>query len=295
MAQTLLLADDSVTVQRVIELTFADEGLRVVAVGDGAAAIERIQHEPPDIVLADIGMPNRDGYDVASFVKQRADLAHIPVLLLAGAFEPVDQLRVEAIGCDGVLVKPFEPHLVIARVKELLAAGGSRPRPAALIARSEESTTAPTLSDAPASHAESADELFSRLDEAFAKLGMTADSTPAPVPLPPLGELREPAPAPVPPDGPPVTLGPSADRAAPELLVSAFRALLAQERGEPLPVRPSAPSPGRPLDDADVERIVARVLERLNDRVLRDAAKELVAPVAERLVRDEIERIKSSQ
>ena len=130
MPHKLLLADDSVTIQRVIELTFADEDIQVIAVGDGQKAIERIEAERPDIVLADVGMPERDGYEVAAFVKNTAHLAHIPVLLLTGAFEPVDEQRAGAVGCDGVLAKPFEPHMVITRVKELLAAGGSGPLPA---------------------------------------------------------------------------------------------------------------------------------------------------------------------
>ena len=121
MAHKLLLADDSVTIQRVIELTFADEDIEVVAVGDGKQAIARIEAEPPDVVLADVGMPERDGYEVAAFVKGTPRLAHIPVLLLTGAFEPVDEARARAAGCDGVLVKPFEPQMVINRVKDLLA------------------------------------------------------------------------------------------------------------------------------------------------------------------------------
>ena len=118
--QKLLLADDSVTIQRVIELTFSGEDIQVVAVNDGEQAIARIPTEHPDIVLADIGMPKKGGYDVAAFVKGRADLEHIPVLLLAGAFEPVDQARAEQVRCDGVLIKPFEPRQVIERVRELL-------------------------------------------------------------------------------------------------------------------------------------------------------------------------------
>ena len=65
-------------------------------------------------MLADIGMPGRNGYEVAQYVKQIPALAHIPVLLLTGAFEPVDQARADDAGCDGVLAKPFEPQLVIA-------------------------------------------------------------------------------------------------------------------------------------------------------------------------------------
>ena len=69
MPHKLLLADDSVTIQRVIELTFADEDMQVIAVGDGKQAIDRIQADRPDIVLADVGMPERDGYEVAAFIK----------------------------------------------------------------------------------------------------------------------------------------------------------------------------------------------------------------------------------
>jgi CheY-like chemotaxis protein len=122
----LLLADDSVTIQRVIELTFSGEDVQVVAVNDGEQAITRIPLERPDIVLADIAMPKRSGYDVAAFVKGRADLEHIPVVLLAGAFEPVDQSRAEQVKCDGVLIKPFEPRQVISRVRELIEGAAAR-------------------------------------------------------------------------------------------------------------------------------------------------------------------------
>ena len=122
MSHRLLLADDSVTIQRVIELTFADEDVDVIAVGDGAQAIEKITAEPPDIILVDTCMPERDGYEVAEFVKSDDSRRHIPVVLLTGAFEPVDKARAEGIGCDAVLVKPFEPQQVVAKVRELLTA-----------------------------------------------------------------------------------------------------------------------------------------------------------------------------
>ena len=124
MPYKLLLADDSVTIQRVIELTFADEDVKVTAVSDGQQAIDLIHAAPPDIVLADVGMPERDGYEVAAFIKNDPALAHIPVLLLTGAFEPVDEERAQSVRCDGVLAKPFEPQLLISRVKELLGGVG---------------------------------------------------------------------------------------------------------------------------------------------------------------------------
>jgi CheY-like chemotaxis protein len=129
MPYKLLLADDSVTIQRVIELTFADEDVKVTAVGDGQQAIDRILADHPDIVLADVGMPKYDGYEVAAFIKNDPSLEHIPVLLLTGAFEPVNDERARAVRCNGVLAKPFEPQLLIGRVKELLT--GVTPSPAA--------------------------------------------------------------------------------------------------------------------------------------------------------------------
>ena len=106
MAHTLLLADDSVTIQRVIELTFADEDIRVVAVSDGDEAIALLDKNPPDIVLADVGMPGRNGYEVARHIRDTPRLAHIPVVLLTGAFEPIDQAKAAAAGCDGTWRSP---------------------------------------------------------------------------------------------------------------------------------------------------------------------------------------------
>lgn len=136
MSKKLLLADDSVTIQRVIELTFSGEDVQVLTAGDGEEAIARIASEKPDIVLADIGMPKRSGYDVSAYVKGQPELSHIPVLLLAGAFEPVDDVKAKEAHCDGVLVKPFEPQQVIARVRELI--GGAKGSP-----------TQPAVSDIP--------------------------------------------------------------------------------------------------------------------------------------------------
>jgi len=183
MTHKLLLADDSITIQRVVELTFADQGVEVLAVGDGEAAIARIPVDQPDIVLADIGMPKRSGYDVAAFVKSHPDFRHIPVLLLAGAFEPVDEKRAEQVGCNGVLVKPFEPQHVISRVRELLGGAVGAPVQAAPdVGRPVERLASPrTLEfprrDGPAPPAE-AD--VAPVDDVLGSLPVTPDFPPAP-------------------------------------------------------------------------------------------------------------------
>src|SRR3954463_9010161 len=184
MPQKLLLADDSVTIQRVIELTFADEDVHVIAVGNGQAAIDSVQRDRPDIVLADVGMPERNGYEVAAFIKGNPALAHIPVVLLTGAFEPVDETRARAVGCDGVLVKPFEPQMVINRVKDLLAgrrSGGlwgakpSSPESAREVPRpmaplETDASQQPAQPAAGGASSASLEEYFDRLDAAFASV-----------------------------------------------------------------------------------------------------------------------------
>jgi CheY-like chemotaxis protein len=173
-----------VTIQRVIELTFADEDIRVVAVGDGQAALERIDRERPDIVLADVAMPYHDGYAVAKYIKSRPDLAAIPVVLLAGAFEPVDQARALDAGCDGVLTKPFEPQQVIAKVRELLAAAAAGPKaaaPADGVHPSDDFSL--SLAQKPSGSRKEGpgvDEFFESLDRAFAGLNTPPGAAPQP-------------------------------------------------------------------------------------------------------------------
>jgi len=118
--RTLLLADDSITVQRVIALIFAKEQVQVVAVGDGRQALASIAIRKPDIILAGTSLPHLDGYDLSMQIRNSPELRQTPVLLLSGAFELVDQARLKSSGADGVIEKPVEPTAVIRRVKELL-------------------------------------------------------------------------------------------------------------------------------------------------------------------------------
>jgi len=163
MGKKILLADDSITIQKVIELTFSDEDFEVVTVSNGRLAVEKVQEVRPDLVLCDIIMPEKDGYEVCDFIKKNPATAQIPVLLLTGAFEPFDQERASRVGCDGFLAKPFEPQTLIAKVKELLNQAGGRPaasRPAAAPAPapaySPPAPTPPSPPPAPAHYAPAA-------------------------------------------------------------------------------------------------------------------------------------------
>ena len=363
MTHKLLLADDSVTIQRVVELTFSGEDVQVVTVGDGEQAIARIPVEHPDIVLADIGMPKRSGYEVAAFVKGRPDLSHIPVLLLAGAFEPVDEARALQVKSDGVLVKPFEPQQVISRVRELIDGGRpkaphtidmtpiaatfehrmpspesrtSNPEPRTPEPRTHELRTPnpePRTAATPEPSLSSEDYFdFDRLDAAFARLGSDTDAheparmtrerdaygagfdvptvdsllASAPLhdipsaavtraPMSPLGEMsmhgETQAPA-SPPSS--VDTGTPGGR---NVIADVFSALFAVEQGEadaaPIRLTPSQLAPPVVTDEL-IEEVTRRVVQRLAPGAANDLVAKIVSEVAERLVREEISRIKSA-
>lgn len=119
MAHTILVADDSVTIRRVVELTFQDTDIRVEAVGSGHEAAERLETVRPDLVLADVVMPPPAGYELCRTIK--GSRRPVPVVLLRGAFDPFDEREAEACGADGQLLKPFEPQALVERVTSLLA------------------------------------------------------------------------------------------------------------------------------------------------------------------------------
>jgi CheY-like chemotaxis protein len=353
----LLLADDSVTIQRVVELTFSGEDVQVVTVGDGEQAIARIPIELPDIVLADIGMPKRSGYDVAAFVKGRADLSHIPVLLLAGAFEPVDESRAQQVHCDGVLVKPFEPQQVISRVRDLIESSRSamaRPQPVAAAAAFADQhvrnrdTVAHTGRPAVVSPESKGDVLesrdrnvepklddyFDRLDAAFAELGSEADrdkrshsdmrddydgrDVPTLESLLAVSSGMAPDELPLPEPPVPVELAgyepvmqhasartPGAVKESPQpmegrnLVADMFAALFAAEQGEAVAPAaphqaPSPPSGPATVTDSLVDEVTRRVVERLAPDVANELVAQIVSEVAERLIREEISRIKAA-
>jgi CheY-like chemotaxis protein len=123
------VADDNSNIQKMVSLAFAEQGFEVVAVGNGEAAVRKASEIHPDIVLADIFMPVRNGYEVCEFVKKDSRLSKIPVILLVGAFDPLDEKEAKRVGADGVLKKPFvPPDPLIAMVTSVLEK--ARPVPA---------------------------------------------------------------------------------------------------------------------------------------------------------------------
>lgn len=283
MSHTLLLADDSVTVQRVIELTFADEGFKVVSFSDGDEVVGYLEAgNTPDVILADTTMPARDGYDVAAWVKGRDALNRVPVVLMTGAFEPIDDKRAEACQADAVLVKPFEPQQVVSLVKRMLAGergpmlGEFAPPqpPGATNGNDSQVTLAPGL-----------DTYAQRLDKHLAARQRRPIMVAVPTADDEADDQHAAAPVAGPAEGAPGAVRPS--------LVDTFSALLASERGEgPAPPVGSA-AVATDVSEAVIEAIAERVARRLADEHLRELVSRHVLDVAERLVSQEIDRIKS--
>jgi len=280
MTRTILLADDSVTIQKVVELTFMDEDFRVVSVGNGSDAIDQLQEIRPDFVIADVHMPGADGYEVSQ--RTREALPATPVLLLVGTFESFDAERAAQVGASGHLKKPFDSQELLRRVRELL----SGPQPA--LPTAEPRSVAPMPAPMPMAE----EEQVVALDEALwtpeplepAASGTWRPAEPAP---PALGDWSL--------EAPPAT---TEWQATPEPVAAPepepyFR--------EPEPVAPLAqPAVSPPaalageLTGADVDRIARRVIELLGDKVVRDVAWEVVPDLAEVILKARIRELEAS-
>jgi CheY-like chemotaxis protein len=123
MPKSLLVADDSLTIRKVIGMILSGEDVRVLSVDNGLEAVSKARELHPDLVLADVTMPGLSGYEVCEAIKSDPNTKGIPVLLLAGSFEPFDENRARAAQADGHLMKPFDSQALLTKVWELLGIG----------------------------------------------------------------------------------------------------------------------------------------------------------------------------
>src|SRR5260370_21838507 len=174
MPKKILLADDSLTIQKVVELTFSDSGYELVGVSNGKKGLEHSQQVRPDLVLADVVMPEKTGYEVCEAIKSSPATARIPVILLSGTFEPLDRERAERIGADAIVSKPFDSQQLIAQVELLLDRG-----PAGYESAPSGATAPMPVASVPLAPAEA--------EEAPFDVGFSAEDFTAAVRMPPRG------------------------------------------------------------------------------------------------------------
>ncbi|MEW6586411.1 MAG: response regulator [Nitrospirota bacterium] len=123
MAHKLLLADDSITIQKVVELILAEEDFEIRSVSTGEEALAALAEFRPEVILADIEMPKINGYQLCEMIKQDPATADIPVILLTGAFEPIDEELASQVRADDYIVKPFESQELISKINAVLTVG----------------------------------------------------------------------------------------------------------------------------------------------------------------------------
>jgi CheY-like chemotaxis protein len=129
VAVNILVADDSVTMRRILEITFAGEDAHVVTVDSGQAAVQKAQHITPDVVFVDASMPGMDGYALAAAIKGTPGLERTAVILMASQKTPYDEAKGSNSGVDDHILKPFDTQHVIDRVNQIL----SKPRAVAKV------------------------------------------------------------------------------------------------------------------------------------------------------------------
>src|SRR3954469_25103659 len=132
MPKTLLIADDSQTIQQAISMIFAGEDVKLVAARDGEAALQTAKQAKPDLILADVGMPKLSGYELCQKVRTDAGLNDVTVLLLGGG-TPIDPAKAMAVGANGHMPKPFDSAKLIEHVKTILANPKAKPAMAAAV------------------------------------------------------------------------------------------------------------------------------------------------------------------
>src|SRR5215831_1840179 len=120
MRRTILVADDSPTIRRLVTQTFADGNFRIIEVNNGDAAIKSFEEVRPDVVLADIYMPGRNGYQVCTYIRKHPQLGQTPVVLLVGAFDAFDDNAAKQAGATASITKPFEPTALIDLVTSVM-------------------------------------------------------------------------------------------------------------------------------------------------------------------------------
>jgi len=207
----ILLADDSPHAQRMGERILREEGFEVVSLTDGNVAMLRLADVDPDVILADVFLPGKSGFDLCRYVKSEARFRHVRVVLTAGLLEPFDEDEAKRAGCDAILKKPFEASKVVSIIAPLVKEAQSR-----------RSTLADTLTMAPL-------------------ISLPVTAAPKPVEQPKLVELAkpvepksaeppmaaEPTPSPAPPPGP--EIDPERVRAAVTLALDAAFPAIIQE------------------------------------------------------------------
>ena len=251
MRRKILLADDSPTIQRLVTQTFADSNFEVISVSNGDAAVRKFEEIKPSVVLADIYMPGKNGYEVCTYVKKHPSRAATPVILLVGAFDAFDEENGRQVGASASITKPFEPHALVDLVESV-------------ISRDERDDL------------QSEPEPF--VSSKRPQIPQPQQQSPLAPPAAPAMAL-EVAPKPVPAAIPP------GSAAADEFDLLVLDALFPADAG-----LQSRGARSGSISEEEIERIADRVIQKLSIQVIEGIAWDVVPDIAEKIVREEMKR-----
>ena len=259
MKRTILLADDSPTIQRLVTQTFADSDFTVVSVSNGDAAIRKLDEIHADIVLADVYMPGRNGYEVCAYVRSRAARADVPVILLAGAFDAYDEQTAATSGATAHIRKPFEPRALVSLVMSV-SGRVDVPAPAAHDTGHQPVSVASALALADVS---------------------TPLVTTVPPPAEPFVEMR-------PETKPEMNPGQTVNvRGFVDTPPSDTEDVLGlEELFKPAERNPAATT----ISDEEIDRIAERVVRKITKEAIENVAWDVVPDMVSQILRDEINR-----
>jgi DNA-binding response OmpR family regulator len=116
----ILLVDDEVDFVEVVRVRLEDSGYEVLVAYDGEEGLERAEREEPDLIILDIMLPKISGFDVCRKLKIDENFKDIPIVMLTAKFQPNDIKFGEAMGADAYITKPFEPQVLLGKIRELL-------------------------------------------------------------------------------------------------------------------------------------------------------------------------------
>ena len=257
MRRTILLADDSPTIRRLVTQTFADANFKIVEVSNGDAAIRALDEVMPSLVLTDIYMPGKNGYEVCTFVRNHPTLNGTPVILLVGAFDAFDEETARQSGATANITKPFEPGALIDLVMSVMPQDQEEE---VVAAAAPQVAPAPVPEPAPA---------------------------PAPIPEPKLEPKPEPKREKKPetkPEPEPQPVAVEAQAVPGEDDILGLEAIFQEE---------AAPATG-PISEDDIDRIADRVIQKLSTQVIESIAWDIIPDITEKIVREELKRIDES-
>ena len=307
MPKTVLLADDSKTIQQAVNMTFAREDVKLITAGDGEAALQAAKQSKPDLILADVTMPKLSGYELCQRVRGEASLKNVPVLLLGGP-APIDPAKAMAVGANGHMPKPFDSGKLIEHVKAILANPQAKPMIAAANSGPPRPATAPPRpSTPPPPKPAVSPSAAAGSTMVMARPPMPAGATPKPpVPPPTSNPPRPPAPAvarpapsapPRPPAAsrppPPAPAAVDDDEDIPldeEVLEEGATPSPTLLRSVPSSAHKPALSVVPPPGDGG-EAALREALSKASREVIEKIAWEVVPELAETIIREELERL----